>query len=85
MIISRVLGFLALASLLGAAFIGHRALRADPGLRKAIGALIFCSAAGLGTSFTRAPYIIWPLGLSMLGAMLFLVWTMYWERRRKGV
>ena len=83
MILPRILGFIALASLLAAAALGHRALRVDPALRKGIGALIFCAAAGTATSYTRVPLIIWPLGVAMLGAMLFLVWTMQAEQRRK--
>ena len=83
MMIPRFLGFIALASLVAAAMLGRRSLRLDPGLRKAIAALLFCSAAGIATSFSRAPVIIWPLGFAMLGAMAFLVWTMHVERGRK--
>ena len=79
----RILGFVALIALLTAAAIGHRALRKDAGLRKAVGALLFCSVAGLTTSFLRAPLVVWPLGISMLGAMLFLVRTMHIETNRK--
>lgn len=80
----RILGFIAFTSLVGAVLLGWRALRQDPGLRKAIGALLFCSAAGIVTSYTRLPVIIWPLGMSMLAAMVFLVWTMHVEARRKA-
>ena len=83
MIAPRILGFVALAALLAASAIGHRALRRDAGLRKAIGALLFCSVAGLVTSFIRAPMVIWPLGVSMLGAMVFLIWTLHVEAKRK--
>jgi hypothetical protein len=83
MILPRLLGFIALVTLLSAAVLGRQALLRDPGLRKAIAALLFCSAAGLATSFTRAPVVIWPLGLAMLAAMVFLVWTMHAESRRK--
>jgi hypothetical protein len=79
----RILGFVAVAALLAASAIEHRALRRDAGLRKAIGALLFCSVAGLTTSFIRAPLVVWPLGMSMLGAMLFLIWTMHVEAKRK--
>jgi hypothetical protein len=84
MIAPRILGFVALAALLAASAIGHRVLRRDAGLRKAIGALLFCSMAGLATSFIRAPVVVWPLGISMLGAMIFLVWTVHVENKRKG-
>ncbi len=83
MIAPRILGLIARAALLAASAIGHRALRRDAGLRKAIGALLFCSVAGLTTSFIRAPLVVWPLGLSMLGAMLFLICTMHVESTRK--
>ena len=76
MFVPRLLGSIALASLVAAAVVGRRSLRLDPGLRKAIVALLFCSAAGIATSFTRAPVVIWPLGIAMLVAMLFLVWTL---------
>ena len=79
----RILGFIAIASLIAASLIGHRALRADRGLCKAIGALLFCALAGTATSYTRAPLVIWPLGLAMLGAMSFMVWTMHVEATRK--
>ncbi len=83
MIMPRVLGFLAIVTLIGAAALGRRALRTDPGLAKAIAALLFCSVAGTITSFVRVPWVIWPLGLAMLLAMTFLVWTMHVERARK--
>jgi hypothetical protein len=83
MIAPRILALVAIAALIAAATVGHRALRVDAGLRKAIGALLFCAVAGLATSFTRAPLIIWPLGLMILGAMVFLVWTMRLEVKRK--
>jgi hypothetical protein len=83
MIGPRILGFIALAALVVAAGIGHRALRKDAGLRKAIGALLFCAVAGLTTSFVRTPLIVWSVGLAMLGAMTFLVWTMHVENKRK--
>lgn len=83
MMAPRVLGFVAVAALLLACVIGRRALRRDAGLRKAIGALLFCSVAGLTTSFVRQPLVVWPLAFSMLGAMIFLVWTMHMEARRK--
>lgn len=83
MIIPRILGFIALGSLMAAAVLGWRVLRLDAGLRKAIGILAFCSAAGVATSYTRAPAIIWPLGLAMLSAMSFLVWTMHAENKRR--
>jgi hypothetical protein len=83
MLIPRMLGLIALFSLVAAAVLGRRSLRLEPGLRKAIAALLFCSAAGIATSFTRAPVVIWPLGFAMLGAMAFLVWTMHLERGRK--
>ncbi len=83
MIGPRILGFIAVAALLAACVLGHRALRKDAGLRKAIGTLLFCSVAGLATSFIRAPLVVWPLGLSMLGAMIFLIWTMHVENKRK--
>ncbi len=79
----RILGVVAVAALLAASAIGYRALGRDAGLRKAIGALLFCSVAGLTTSFIRAPLVVWPLGVSMLGAMIFLVWTMHLESKRK--
>ncbi len=79
----RILGFVSLAALLAAYAIGHRALRKDAGLRKAIGALLFCSLAALATSFIRAPLVVWPLGVSILGAMIFLIWTMHVENKRK--
>lgn len=83
MILPPILGLIAFASLVVAAVLGRRALRLDPGLRKAIGALLFCSVAGTATYFTRAPLIIWPLALAMLSAMLFLVWTMHAEAKSK--
>ena len=83
MMIPRMLGLVAAASLILAAVLGRRALRLDAGLRKAIAALLFCSVAGTATSYTRWPIIIWPLGFAMLAAMLFLVWTMHVERGRK--
>jgi peptidoglycan/LPS O-acetylase OafA/YrhL len=58
-------------------------LRRDAGLRKAIGALLFCSVAGITTSFVREPLVVWPLAISMLGAMIFLVATMQIETKRK--
>ncbi len=70
MIAPRILGFAALAALLAASAIGHRALRRGAGLRKAIGVLLFCSVAGLTTSFIRAPLVVWSLGVSTLGADL---------------
>jgi hypothetical protein len=84
MIAPRILGFVALAALLAASAVGHRALRKDVALRKAIGALLFCSVAGLATSFIRAPQVVWPLGMAMLGGMIFLVRTMHVENKRKG-
>jgi len=83
MLAPRILGFVAVAALLVACAIGRRALRRDAGLRKAIGALLFCSIAGLTTSFVRKPLVVWPLAISMLGAMIFLVWTMHIEAQRK--
>ncbi len=83
MIGPRILGFVALAALVAAYAIGHRALRNDTGLRKAVGALLFCSLVGLATSFIRAPVVVWPLAVSMLAAMLFLIWTMHVESKRK--
>jgi hypothetical protein len=83
MIAPRILGFVALAALLAASAVGHRALRRDAGLRKAIGALLFCAVAGLATSFIRAPLVVWSLAVSMLGAMVFLIWTMHIENKRK--
>jgi len=83
MMAPRILGFVAVAALLAASAIGHQVLRRDAGLRKAIGALLFCSAAGLTTSFIRAPLVVWPLAASMVGAMLFLIWTMHVEGKRK--
>lgn len=83
MMAPRILGLVAVAALLAASAIGHRALQRDAGLRKAIGALLFCSVAGLATSFTRAPLVVWPLAASMLGAMFFLIWTMHVECKRK--
>jgi len=82
MITPRILGFVAVAALLAAAIIGRRALRRDAGLRKAIGALLFCSIAGLATSFVRTPVIVWPLAIMMLSAMIFLVWSMHAERSK---
>jgi hypothetical protein len=79
----RILGFVAMAALLAACAMGRRALRTDAGLRKAIGALLFCSVAGLTTSFVRQPLVVWPLGFSMLGAMIFLVWAMHLETKGK--
>ena len=79
----QILGFIALASLAAASVPGRRALPADPGLSKAIAVLAFCSCAGIATSFTRSAFIVWPLAFAMLGAMLFLVWTMHGERNRK--
>ena len=61
----------------------RRALIGDPGLRKAIASLLFCAVAATVTSYIRAPIVIWPLGIAMLGAMLFLVWTMHGEAKRK--
>jgi hypothetical protein len=84
MMAPRILGFVAVTALLVACAVGRRALRRDAGLRKAIGALLFSSVAGLTTSFVRNPLVVWPLGLSMLGAMIFLVWTMHAETKRKG-
>ena len=83
MIAPRILGFVAVAALLAASALGRRALRRDAGLRKAIGALLFCSGAGLATAFIRAPLVVWPLAVSMLGAMIFLIWTMHLENKRK--
>jgi hypothetical protein len=83
MMAPRILGFVAVAALLAACAVGHRALRRDAGLRKAIGALLFCSVAGLTTSFVRQPLVVWPLAISMLAAMIFLVWTMHIETRQK--
>ena len=83
MMAPRILGFVAVAALLAACVIGRRALRRDAGLRKAIGALLFCSVAGLTTSFVRQPLVVWPLAFSMLGAMIFLVWTMHIETKRR--
>jgi len=83
MMAPRILGFVALAALLAACTIGRRALRTDAGLRKAIGALLFCAVAGLTTSFVRQPLVVWPLAISMLAAMLFLVWTLQGETKRK--
>ncbi len=83
MIGPRILGFVALAALVSAYAIGHRALRNNTGLRKAVGALLLCSLAGLTTSFIRTPLVVWPLAVSMLGAMLFLIWTMRVETKRK--
>ena len=85
MIVPRILGFIAIAALIVAALLGRRALTADPGLRKAIATLLFCAAAATATSYTRMPIVIWPLGIAMLGAMLFLVWTMHGEAKRKKV
>jgi hypothetical protein len=85
MIAPRILGFVAIAALLAACVIGQSALRSDAGLRKAIGALLFCAVAGTTTSFIRAPLIVWPLAMSMLCAMLFLIWTMHVETKRKRV
>ena len=79
----RIFGFLALAALFAACAVGRQALRKDAGLRKAIGALVFCSVAGLTTSFVRQPLVVWALAISMLGAMIFLVWTMHLETKRK--
>lgn len=83
MIAPRILGFVAVAALLAASAIGHRALRRDASLRKAIGSLLFCSVAGLATSYIRAPLVIWPLAVSMLGAMVFLILTLQVEAKRK--
>ena len=83
MIAPRILGFVAVAALLAACVIGRRVLRTDAGLRRAIGALLFCSVAGLATSFVRQPLVVWPLAISMLGAMIFLVWTMHVDTKRK--
>jgi len=82
-ILPRILGFIAIAALIGAALLGRRALTPNPGLRKAIASLLFCAVAATATSYTRAPIVIWPLGIAMLGAMLFLVWTMHGEARRR--
>ena len=83
MMAPRILGLIAVAALLAASAIGHQALRRDAGLRKAISALLFCSLAGLATSFIRTPLVVWPLAASMLGAMVFLIWTMHVETKRK--
>jgi hypothetical protein len=83
MMAPRILGFVAVTALLAACAVGHRALRRDAGLRKAIGALLFCSVAGLTTSFVRQPLLVWPLAISMLAAMIFLVWTIHMETKRK--
>jgi nitrate reductase NapE component len=78
-----ILGFIAIAALIAAALLGRRALPPDPGLRKAIASLLFCAVAATATSYTRIPIVIWPLGIAMLGAMLFLVWTMHGEAKRR--
>ena len=83
MLAPRILGFVAVTALIAANAIGRQVLRRDAGLRKAIGALLFCSVAGLTTSFVRTPLVVWPLAISMLGAMLFLVRTMHNETKRK--
>lgn len=84
MIAPRIFGFLAVAALLVASVFGRRQLRSDAGLRKAIGALLFCAIAGLTTSYIRAPVIIWSLAVLMLAAMVFLVWTMHVERGKRA-
>ena len=71
MIAPRILGFVAVAALLAASAIGHRALRKDAGLRKTIGALLFCSLVGIVTSFIHAPLVVWPLAVSMLCVMVY--------------
>jgi hydrogenase-4 membrane subunit HyfE len=83
MITPRILALIAVAILLTATFVGHRALQNDVALRKAIGALLFCSIAGLATSFLRAPVIVWPLAILILGALIFLVWTMHTDRSKR--
>ena len=83
MIAPRILGFVAVAALLAASAIGHRALRKDAGLRKTIGALLFCSLVGIVTSFIRAPLVVWPLAVSMLCVMVYLIWTIHVESKRK--
>jgi hypothetical protein len=77
MIASQILGFVAIAVLLLASVFGRHALKKDAALRLAIGVLLFCSVAALTTAYFRQPYVIWPLGLSMLGAILFMVRTMH--------
>jgi hypothetical protein len=82
MIAPRILGFVAIAALVTAAVIGYRSLRTNAALRKAIGAFLYCSFAGLTTSFIRAPLIVWSLGLSIGAAMVYLIWTIQIERKR---
>jgi hypothetical protein len=83
MIPAQTLGLVAIAALLLAGFLGRNALRKDRGLRLAIGILLFCSVAALATSVFRQPWIAWPLGLSMLAAMTFLVRTMHLQIKAK--
>lgn len=72
-----------MVALLAACVIGRHALRTDPGLRKAIGALLFCSIAGITTSYIRQPFFVWPIAFAMMAAMLYLVYTMQLESKRK--
>jgi len=82
---SEIFGFLAIAALSFAYAIGHKSLRKEPELKAAIGILLFVSVGALTTSFIRQPLFVWPLGFGMLGAMLYLVRTMYARLRRNGL
>ena len=85
MSLSQVLGFIAFAVLLLAGFCGRDVLRKDRGLRLAIRVFLFCSVAALATSFVREPWVVWPLGISMVGAMLFLVRAMNGYSKKKSL
>ena len=83
MMTSQILGFIAIGALLLACVVGRKALKKDAGLRLAIGVFLFCSVAALPTAYVRRPFVVWPLGLSMQGAMLFFVCTMHRQLKRR--
>jgi hypothetical protein len=80
---SQILAFIAIAALLLAIVVGRNALKKDSGLRLAIGVFLFCSVAALTTAYFRQPWVVWPLGLSMLGAILFLIRAMHQQLSKR--